>query len=141
MPLPDVRTVEIPSPQRAAPEPLRRPVPPAADYPLDELGDVLGPAATRIHEVVQAPGALCGQSILAAASLAVQAHADVLIEGRREPLSLWAVSIAESGERKSAVDQVALAAHKHHERQKLQQYQEEKAEFVIALTSHETACR
>ena len=141
MSLPDVRTVKIQCPQRAAPEPLRRPVPPAADYPLDALGDVLGPAAKRIHDVVQAPDALCGQSILAAASLAVQSHADVLIEGRREPLSLWAVSIAESGERKSAVDQVALAAHKHHERQQLQQYLDEKAEFAIALTSHETACR
>ena len=141
MSLPDVRTVKIQCPQRAAPEPLRRPVPPAADYPLDELGDVLGPAAKRIHDVVQAPDALCGQSILAAASLAVQSHADVLIEGRHEPLSLWAVSIAESGERKSAVDQVALAAHKHHERQELQRYEDDKANFSIELTAHETASR
>ena len=138
---PDVRTVKIPRPQRAAPEPLRRPVPPAEDYPLDALGDILGPAAKRIHQVVQAPDALCGQSILAAASLAVQSHADVLIEGRREPLSLWAVSIAESGERKSAVDQVALAPHKQYERVQLQRYADDKADFAIASLAFETASR
>ncbi|MCH7503327.1 MAG: DUF3987 domain-containing protein, partial [Proteobacteria bacterium] len=90
---------------------------------------------------MQAPDALCGQSILAAASLAVQSHADVLIEGRREPLSLWAVSIAESGERKSAVDQVALAPHKQYERMQLQRYADDKADFAIASSAFETASR
>ena len=60
-----------------APEPLRRPLPPAEPYPLDALGDVLGDAAKAIHAVVQAPAGLCGQSVLSAASLAAQPHADV----------------------------------------------------------------
>ncbi len=77
------------------PEPLRRPVPPAPEYPLAALGDILGPAAQRIADTIQAPAAICGQSLLAAASLAVQPHADVLIDGRREPLSLWCISIAD----------------------------------------------
>jgi hypothetical protein len=98
------------------PEPLRRPVPPAPEYPLGALGKILGPAAKRIAEVVQAPAAICGQSILAAASLAAQAHGDVFIDGRRELLSLWCISIAESGERKSAADDIALRPHRDHER-------------------------
>ena len=91
-------------------EPLCRPVPPAAPYPVDALGGVLGAAVAAIRDIVQAPLALCAQSVLAAASLAAQRHADVLIDGRRCPLSLWLISVAESGERKTAVDQCALAA-------------------------------
>ena len=100
----------------SAPEPLRRPLLPAIEYPLDALGSLLGDAAKRIHAVVQAPAGLCGQSILAAASLAVQSHADVSISGSVEPLSLWHVSIGASGERKSAADHWALLAHNEYER-------------------------
>src|SRR5262245_16384928 len=60
------------SQQLPEPEPLRRPLPPADPYPIDALGPILSAAAQRIHDVVQAPAALCGQSILAAAALAVQ---------------------------------------------------------------------
>ena len=98
------------------PEPLRRDLPPAPPYPLDALGAILGPAARRIAEVVQAPEAVCGQAVLAAASLTAQAHADITIDGRRELLSLWHVTIAESGERKSAADDIALAPHRDHEK-------------------------
>ena len=90
--------------------PLRRPLPPPEPFPLDALGDLLGRAAERMRDVIQAPPALCGASVLAAASLAVQALADVVIDGRRMPCSLFAVTIGESGERKSAVDAVALCA-------------------------------
>ena len=123
------------------PEPLRRPVPPAAPYPIDALGPILGPAARRIREVVCAPDALCGQSILAATSLAVQPHADVWIDGRRDLLSLWAVSIAESGERKSAVDTTALEPHRAHERSALAAYKQERAAFDVDKTAYESASR
>src|SRR5688572_7658982 len=103
----------------AEPEPLRRPLPPGDPYPLEALGPTLGAAARRVHEVLQAPPALCGQSFLAAASLATQAHADVHIDGRVEPLSLSLLSIAESGERKSASDGIALQPHREHERSAL----------------------
>src|SRR5690625_1220116 len=98
------------------PEPLRRPMPPAAEYPMDALGPILGPAARAIHEAVQAPAAMCGTSVLAAASLAAQGRADVVVDGRREPLTLWAVTIGESGERKSGVDEWALGAHRKQKR-------------------------
>ena len=123
------------------PEPLRRPLPPAAPYPVEILGDVLGSAVQRIHDVVQAPAALCGQSVLAAASLAVQPHANVVIDGRREPLSLWHVTIGKSGERKSAADSWALHEHKKHERAKIERFDLEQAAYDLQLRAHESASR
>jgi hypothetical protein len=123
------------------PEPLRRPVPPAPDYPIGALGPILGPAAQRLAEVVQSPHAVCGQSILAAASLAAQAHADIVIDGRREPLSLWCLTIAESGERKSAADEQALAPHRVHERNAAEAYRLEDREHAAELEAYEAAKR
>jgi hypothetical protein len=97
------------------PLPLRRPLPPADPFPIDALGDVLSPAARKICEVIQAPEAICGQSILAAATLAVQGHADVVIDGRISPLSEFFLTLGESGERKSAVDTQALWPHRKYQ--------------------------
>ncbi len=93
-----------------APEPLRRPVPPADPYPMAELGEVLGAAAKTLHRVIRAPDAICASSVLAAASLAAQGLADVENDGRVHPLSLWHFTVADSGERKSATDMEAMRA-------------------------------
>lgn len=91
------------------PRPLRREKPPAEPFPVDALGGLLGPAARGIEDRVQAPAAICAQSILAAASLAVQGHADVeLPTGHARPSSEFFVTIAASGERKSTCDNEAL---------------------------------
>jgi hypothetical protein len=86
-----------------------RELPPADPFPIDALGDVLAPAARAIHDRVQAPLAICGQSVLAAATLATQAHANIgLPTGHARPLSSYYVTVAATGERKTAVDQEAL---------------------------------
>jgi hypothetical protein len=139
--LPAVKAEQAPAVEACAPEPLRRPLPPPLEYPIDALGLVLGNAAKRIHAVVQAPAGLCGQSVLAAASLAVQAHADVSLSGSVEPLSLWHVTIAESGERKSAADSWALKAHDEHEKARLAEWRSAKAEHDIELAAHNAAAR
>ncbi len=121
--------------QKITPDPLRRePVAPT-EPPIDALG----PLASVVKEVAhatQAPPALVMQSFLAATTLAVQAHADVEIDGRVFPLSENFFTIAESGERKTAVDQIASKP--HHEFQqgqlaayenKLQKYQEAKRAY------------
>jgi hypothetical protein len=59
-----------------APLPLQRATIPVKPYPFDALGTIAGTAARRIHEVVQSPDATCGQSILAALSLACQGFVD-----------------------------------------------------------------
>ena len=48
------------------PMPLQRPLSPPKPFPIDALGEILGPAVTKIAEIIQAPLGICGQSILAA---------------------------------------------------------------------------
>jgi hypothetical protein len=98
------------------PEPLRRELPPAEPFPMDALGPVLSQMARILRKVVQAPDAICGQSVLAAGATAVQSAADVLIDGRKFPCSAFFLTIGETGERKTATDQSALWPHYRHER-------------------------
>ena len=80
----------------------------AEAYPIDALVS-LASAARAIQDRIQSPLALCGQSVLAVGSLLVQGHADVRLPyGQLRPLSLFNVSVAESGERKTATDAKAL---------------------------------
>jgi Protein of unknown function (DUF3987)/Toprim domain len=123
------------------PEPLRRPVEPAAAYPLDALGPILGQAAARICESVKAPAAMVGQSLLSAASLAVQHLANVVVDGRPEPLSLWCLTVGVSGERKSAVDREALRGHREHEQAALDAHRLEMRTHAISVQAHEAASR
>lgn len=123
----------------AEPEPLRRPLPPAAPYPLDALGGALRDAARAIHEVVKAPAAMCGTSILAAASLAAQHLANVKHDSFNEPLSLWAVTIGVSGERKSAVDKWALGAHYQHEKAAQPDYDAAVKAFTVEQAAYRAA--
>jgi hypothetical protein len=93
------------------PRPLMRDLPPADPYPLEALGDVLAPATRAIYDRVQAPLAIAAQSILGAAALAVQGHADIVLpigSGQARPMSCYLITVAASGERKSACDTEAM---------------------------------
>lgn len=96
------------------PTPLIRPMPPPAPYPMDALGPILAPSARAIAEIVQVPDALAANSVLAAAALAAQSHADVQTLGGPRPLSLFILTIAQSGDRKTAADNVALRPVREH---------------------------
>jgi len=105
------------------PEPLRAPIVKAEPYPVDALGAVLGGAAKALHESTKTPLALCCQSVLASASLAVQAHFDIKLPwGDSKPLSLFLLTVAESGERKSAIDKLVLGAAKAQEEMDMMGY-------------------
>ena len=123
------------------PEPLRRALPDATPYPVDALGPILAPAARALLDTVQAPDAVVAASLLAAASLAVQVHADVHVDGRTSPTSLWHVSIAESGERKSAIDCWALQAHREFERASGADYRAAMVQFKAAKRAHDIAAK
>ena len=123
------------------PEPLRRPLPAAAPYPVEALGPILAPAAHALLRVVQAPDAVIGASLLAAASLAAQPHADLTIDGRVSPLSLWHVTIAESGERKSAVDGWALREHREAERAGVERHKGEQLAHAVEARAFEVAAK
>ena len=78
------------------------------EFPFAALGHLLGDAAKAIATDVQAPDAMAGGSVLAAASLAVQPLVDVVLpHGQVSPTSLFLVTGGGSGERKTAVDDVA----------------------------------
>ena len=114
------------------PTPLIRPLPPPAPYPLDALGPILGPAARAIVEVVQVPDALAAGCVLATAALAAQPHANVQTLGGARPLSLYVLTIASSGDRKTAADDVALTPVGEHERRMMLTYQAATAEHERA---------
>jgi putative DNA primase/helicase len=121
---------------QAEPELLRAPLPPGEPYPVAALGAVLGNAALAIHEVVKAPLAMCCQSVLAAASLAAQAHYDIKLPwGERKPLSLFLLTVGESGERKSGVDDLVLGAAKAQEREDMATYAEAQKDYEAALSA------
>ncbi|MBB5374325.1 YfjI family protein [Acidocella aromatica] len=90
-----------------AKRPLYRDIPPAAEYPIEALGG-LRDVADAIHMKTQAPWAICAQSVLAAAALVIAPHRDVELLNGRSALTVLCLSIAESGERKSSVDNLAL---------------------------------
>lgn len=89
------------------PQLLVRETPPGAPYPVAALGP-LRAAVEAVQGLTQAPVAIPAQSALAVASLAVQGFADVETLGGRRPVSLYALTIAKSGERKSACDRPLL---------------------------------
>ncbi len=87
------------------PLPLFPPLAPAAPYPVVSLGPCLRQAAEAISAKVQAPIELAAQSVLGTAALAAQAHYDVRLPyGQIRPCSLFLVTIAASGDRKSSAD-------------------------------------
>jgi hypothetical protein len=55
------------------PRPLTRELPPPRPFPVKALGKLLESAARAIQDCMRAPLAICGRSVLAAATLAVKA--------------------------------------------------------------------
>jgi Protein of unknown function (DUF3987) len=99
------------TPASEAPRPLYRELPPAEPFPVDALGEVLGKAALAIESMIQCPMACAANSVLAVASLAAQGQANVILpigQGKPAPLSLYLLTVLDSGERKSSADGMAL---------------------------------
>lgn len=107
------------------PRPLLEYRPEPLAYPVDALGQLLGPAVERMAEVIGVPRAMAAQSVLATAALVSQPHANVHLDGRTYPLSLYMLTVASSGDRKSAVDHLALAAAREWERRQWALYLEQ----------------
>jgi hypothetical protein len=114
------------------PLPLRREVGPPLPFPARALGPLL-PAAEAVHTLTQAPFGMCAQSVLAAVSLATQGHADVALPygaGARAPLTLFLVTIASTGERKSGVDRLTTTAVAEREAELREQHQHDLRTFT-----------
>ena len=98
------------------PQPLLREIPQGQPYPVEALGP-LREAVKAVQGLTQAPVAIPAASALAVASLAVQGFANVGTLGGDRPVSLYVLTIARSGERKSSCDAPLMAALHEYERE------------------------
>ncbi len=114
------------------PQPLVREIPRGEAYPIYALGP-LKAAVEAVQATTQAPAAIAAQSALSVASLAVQAHADVETLAGYAPVSLFCLTVAQSGERKSGCDKLVMAGLREIERDRAADYREAMAEWE---TSH-----
>lgn len=120
--------LELPRP----PRPLIESNPVPQPYPVQALGGILGPAVERMAEVIGVPQALAAQSVLAASALATQGHAGLQLDGRNYPLSLYLITVAASGDRKTAADRSALLPARQWEREQWQHYREQLSRYHAA---------
>ena len=128
-------------PERAqmAPEVLPLDVPDdvAERYPIACLGPVLGQAAAAIARKIQVPDAIAGQSVLAAAALAAQGFRDIMLPyGQTRPISLFCLTIAGSGDRKSAADGEALWPIRKHEKRLRDEHETAMRSWSAAHAAH-----
>lgn len=115
------------------PLPLFREIGAPPEFPIEALGPLMGRAAIEIHKTIQAPLAVIGQSLLGVASLVTQGQANIEIDGREVSLSLFLITVAESGERKSAVDDVVLSAVLDWQQCLWNTYKQERGAYEAAL--------
>jgi putative DNA primase/helicase len=78
----------------------------SARYPLGALPGVVGDAVREVVEIVKCPPALAANSALSVLAVAGQGIANIQpnIRIKHSPLSLYLLSIGESGERKTTAD-------------------------------------
>ncbi|HBD89713.1 MAG TPA: hypothetical protein DC061_03355 [Gemmobacter sp.] len=125
-------TAPEPIPFKAeGPQPLLREIPPGEPYPVEALGP-LHAVVEAVQDISQAPAAIAAQSALSVASLAVQGFADVETLGGDAPCSLFCLTIAESGERKSTCDRLLIRGLRDYER-------ECETDYRTAMDAHEVA--
>ncbi|MGH6829688.1 MAG: YfjI family protein, partial [Methylocella sp.] len=115
------------------PQPLVAKIEPER-YPLDALPDTIRAAVQEVQGFTKAPIPLVASSALAALSLAIQAHADVQrAEKLTGPTSLFLLTIADSGERKSTCDGFFTAAIREYERQQAEAAKPDVARYTAEL--------
>ena len=103
-------------------------------YPLDALGP-LAEAARDLAEGAQVSPAMAGQSLVAAAALLAQGVANVrTLSGAVAPLSLYALTVANSGDGKDSADRPALRPVHEYQREAGKRYVQAVAEFEEAKT-------
>ncbi len=133
-------TAVTPAPRE--PLPLMREAAKPAPFPAAALGPALAPAAEAIARAAQVPDALAGQSVLAAAALAVQGLADVETPyGACKPISLFLMTIAGSGDRKSTTDKLALRGVRAFEEAAIARYQTARKTYRRAMRDYEASLK
>lgn len=113
------------------PQPLLREIPEGLPYPVEALGP-LRDAVEAVQRHRQAPVAIPAQSALAVAALAVQGFADVeTLGGSFAPLSLYCLTVAASGERKSSCDGDLMRPARDYEAEQSHAFREARKAWAI----------
>ncbi len=113
------------------PQPLTAKIEPET-YPVDALPDTIRAAVEEVAGFVKCPLPLVVGSALGALSLAIQAHCDIKrAERLTGPVSLFMLSIADSGERKTTCDGFFTSS--------IRQFEAEQAELAAPLLKDHTA--
>lgn len=85
-----------------------------------------------VHNKIQSPIGIGVSSILSTLSSAAQGHVDVeTTYGSRQPTSLYTLTVAESGERKTSTDKEVAAALFEQERRLLEYAKEREASYIV----------
>lgn len=98
-------------------------------FPIEALGPYMSLATQAIAEKTSAPVELVCSSILAGAAICVQPLYDIEAFGSVRPISLYFLTIAESGERKTTVDKIVLSEHYKWAAEKWKKYTTEKSVY------------
>lgn len=107
---------------------------PQYPYPIDSLYSLISDAAREVRDNLKAPDALIGNSFLTAMSIACQGEIDVeLPTGQIRPVSLDIITIADSGERKTATDSIVCAPIYAHDEAQSHRYAEAQLEYQADL--------
>ena len=101
------------------------------NYPIEALPSIIGDAVHKYSEYGQQPISMIANSALANVSLACQCHCDVARDSSlTSPVSLFFLSVAESGERKSTVDKAFGSAAREWLTEQQHQAREEEKELI-----------
>ena len=115
-----------------APIPLSQFIDDFPEFPVECLDEELLAFIYALHERVQSPIDICAQSVLAAISLASQSHINIVMDDLDIPCSNFFITIAESGERKSAIDKIVLTPIRHYENELVSKYHFLYQEYKLA---------
>ena len=103
---------------------------PEAEFPLDMFPEKIRLAIEEVACFVKAPMPLVASSALGALSLAIQAHVDVARDKKLiGPCSLFMLTIAESGERKTASDKYFTRSIRDYEKEQMVKMKPELATY------------
>lgn len=117
-----------------SPLPLFREVGERQAFPAQALGPLLNDAAAALAQAVQCPLVIAANAVLAASAVVVQGRINVLVDGRLTSTSLYLLTLAPSGERKSSVDTLAMAP--------LYAYQKaSQARYRADLSAYQALCK
>lgn len=102
----------------------------STDYPVDRLPGIVGQAVQEVADYTQAPVALVAGCALSAVSAVIQTYFSVSRNDRLHgPASLFLLTVAESGERKTSVDNLFMQPIRDWEAGQLQEKKRLDAEY------------